>query len=171
MEPAALAGFESTQVIQEISRSLRASYIVQSAITLERQLPANATLAVTYTNSHRMHEFRSQDINAPLPGAYNPSVQDSGVFPLGRPGPVELMESSGIYNQNQLISNVSAKGQLRPHAVRLLCLQSRVRQYGWHRNFPRQPLQLRGRIRSGGHRCASSRDRRRLHQSEVGCAD
>ena len=86
-----------------------ASYIVQSAITLERQLPANATLAVTYTNSHRMHEFRSQDINAPPPGAYNPSVQDSGVFPLGRPGPVELMESSGIYNQNQLISNVSAK--------------------------------------------------------------
>jgi hypothetical protein len=72
-------------------------------------LPANTTIAVTYTNSHGMHEFRSEDINAPLPGTYNPSVQNSGVFPLGHPGPVDLMESSGIYNQNQLISNVNAK--------------------------------------------------------------
>ena len=105
----ALAGFQSTQVIQEISSSLRAPYILQSAVTLERQLPANTTLAVTYTNSHGMHEFRSEDINAPLPGTYNPSVENSGVFPLGHPGPVDLMESSGIYNQNQLISNVNAK--------------------------------------------------------------
>jgi hypothetical protein len=36
-------------------------------------------------------------------------VQNSGVFPLGHPSPVDLMESSGIYNQNQLISNVNAK--------------------------------------------------------------
>jgi hypothetical protein len=53
--------------------------------------------------------FRSQDINAPLPGTYNPNVQSSGVFPLGTPGPVQLMESSGVYNQNQLIANVNAR--------------------------------------------------------------
>lgn len=107
--PAMLAGFGSAQTVQEIDSHLRAPYILQSALTLERQLPANMTLAVTYTNSHGMHEFRSADINAPLPGTYNPSVQNSGVFPLGHPGPVDLMESSGIYNQNQLISNVNAK--------------------------------------------------------------
>jgi hypothetical protein len=107
--PALLAGFQSTQVIQEVSSSLRAPYILQSAVTLERQLPANTTLAVTYTNSHGMHELRSEDINAPLSGTYNPNVQNSGVFPLGHPGPIDLMESSGIYNQNQLISYVNAK--------------------------------------------------------------
>jgi hypothetical protein len=107
--PAALAGFQSTQVIQEISSRLRAPYILQSAATLERQLPHNTTLAVTYTNSHGMHEFRSEDINAPLPGTYVTGAANSGIFPLGRPGPVNLMESSGIYNQNQLISNVNAK--------------------------------------------------------------
>ena len=104
-----LAGFQSAQVVEEISSRMRAPYIVQSAITLERQLPAHTTLAVTYTNSHGLHLLRSQDINAPLPGTYNPAVQDSGVFPLGRPGPVFLMESAGIYNQNQLIANVNAK--------------------------------------------------------------
>ena len=106
---AMLAGSQSAQVIQEISSRLRAPYILQSAVTLERQLPANTTIAVTYTNSHGMHEFRSEDINAPLPGTYDRSVQNSGVFPLGHPGSVDLMESSGIYNQNQLISNVNAK--------------------------------------------------------------
>ena len=96
-------------MIQEISSRLRAPYILQSAVTLEQQLPRNTTLAVTYTNSHGLHVLRSEDINAPLPGTYNPSVQDSGVFPLGHPGAVDLMESSGLYNQNQLISNVNAK--------------------------------------------------------------
>src|SRR5262249_34243414 len=42
------------------------------------------------TNSHGMHLLRSAVINAPL-------------------SPVFLMESSGIYNQNQLIANVNAK--------------------------------------------------------------
>jgi hypothetical protein len=107
--PATLGGFQTTQVIQEISSRLRAPYILQSALTVERQLPHNTTLAVTYTNSHGLHEFRSEDINAPLPGTYNPGLANSGVFPLGHPGAVDLIESAGLYNQNQLISNVNAK--------------------------------------------------------------
>jgi len=107
--PAALAAFRSTQVIQEVSSRLRAPYILQSAFTVERQLPANTTVAVTYTNSHGLHILRSRDINAPLPGTYDPAVPASGVFPLGHPGAVDLMESSGLYNQNQLISNVNSK--------------------------------------------------------------
>jgi hypothetical protein len=107
--PAALAGFQSMQAVQEISSRLRAPYILQSAMTVERQLPRNTTLAVTYTNSHGLHILRSEDINAPLPGTYNPTVPNSGIYPLGHPGAVDLMESSGLYNQNQLISNVNAK--------------------------------------------------------------
>jgi Carboxypeptidase regulatory-like domain len=107
--PATLAGFQSTQVMQEVGAKVRAPYILQSAVTVERQLPGNTTMAVTYTNSHGMHLLRSEDINAPLPGTYNPAVGNSGLFPLGHAGPLELMESSGIYNQNQVISNVNAK--------------------------------------------------------------
>ncbi len=107
--PAALAGFQSVQAIQEISSQMRAPYVIQTAASLERQLPGNTTLALTYTNSHGVHLFRSEDINAPLPGTYQASVPGSGVFPLGRTGPVFLMESSGLYNQNQLIANVNSK--------------------------------------------------------------
>ena len=104
-----IAGFESIQTIQQISPTLRAPYIMQTAISVERQLPFNTTVAVTYANSHGLHMLRSEDINAPLPGTFNPLVPSSGMFPLGRPGPVFLMESFGLYNQHQLITNVNAR--------------------------------------------------------------
>ncbi len=105
----ALAGLQPTQTIQQISATLRAPYIMQTAISVERQLPFNTTIAVTYANSHGLHLLRSQDLNAPLPGTYNPAVSGSGVFPLGKRGPVFQAESSGRYKQHQLITNVNAR--------------------------------------------------------------
>lgn len=107
--PASLGVAAAPQSIEEISSSLRAPYLMQSAITVERQLPANTAIAATYTNAHGLHLFRSDDINAPLPGTFNAAVPGSGVFPLGGKGPVMLMESSGLYNQNQFIVNVNTK--------------------------------------------------------------
>ena len=107
--PSALAGFQSQQVIRQLSPSLRSPYVLQSAATLERQLPRNTTLAVTYTNSRGFRELRSEDRNAPLPGTYNPATPGGGVFPLGHPGPVFAMESSGVFRQNQLLLNVNSK--------------------------------------------------------------
>jgi len=103
-----LASSESPQAIQEVDAHLRAPYIIQSAVTIERQLPAHTTIALTYSNSHGLHELRSADINAPLPGTYT-GMPGSGVYPLRLSGPVFLMESSGLYNQNQLIANVNAR--------------------------------------------------------------
>jgi hypothetical protein len=88
-----------TQTIQEIDSHLRAPYILQSALTVERQLPKNTTVSVSYVNSHGLHEFRSEDINAPL----------KGLFPYGNTGPLLLMQSTGIYNQNQLIASVRSQ--------------------------------------------------------------
>jgi Carboxypeptidase regulatory-like domain len=95
--------------IQEMSPSLRAPCIIQSALTIERQLVRRTTLAITYTNSHALHQLRTLDVNAPLPGTFNPSVPGSGVFPLGFAAPVFQMASDGLYNQNQLILNVNSK--------------------------------------------------------------
>jgi hypothetical protein len=104
-----LTGSKAASPIQEISSTLRAPYVMQSALSVERQLPRNTTIAVTYANTHGLHVLRSQDVNAPLLGTYNPLVPGSGVYPLGNPGPVFLMESSGLYNQNQLITNVNSR--------------------------------------------------------------
>jgi hypothetical protein len=105
-----LAGLQATpQAVQEVSSHLRAPYTMQSSLSVERQLPAHTTLALTYTNSRGVHVFRSEDINAPLPGTYIRGVAGTGVFPYGQPGPIFLMESSGIYKQNQLIANVNTR--------------------------------------------------------------
>jgi hypothetical protein len=96
-----LAVFRTTQVTQPVDSNLRAPYVMQSAFTVERQLPASSTLAVTYTNSRGLHALRSLDINAPLPG--------TDVFPFGNSNPLFLMTSSGVYNQNQLAVNVNAR--------------------------------------------------------------
>ncbi|MEO7143913.1 MAG: TonB-dependent receptor, partial [Bryobacteraceae bacterium] len=105
-----LNGFQSTRsTIEEISSNLKAPTIMQSALSLERQLPLRTTLSLTYTNSHGTHMLRSQDINAPLAGTYNPSIPGSGVFPYGNTSPILLMESAGLYNQNQMIVNVNSR--------------------------------------------------------------
>jgi len=96
-------------IIQQVSPNLRAPYLLQSALSYERQLPFNTTVAVTYANGHGLHLLRSIDINAPQPGTFDPSIPNSGVFPLGHPGPVFMMESAGLYNQNQIIVNVNSK--------------------------------------------------------------
>jgi hypothetical protein len=106
--PSFLAGSVSPQSIQQIGAALRAPYIMQSAASFERQLPFNTTVAVTYANSHGLHQLRSTDINAPLPGTYDPGRPGNGVFPFGNPGPIFQMESSGLYNQHQVITNVNS---------------------------------------------------------------
>ena len=104
-----IAAFQTPQTIQQISSTIRAPYIVQSAVSVERQLPRNTTFAVTYANAHGLHLLRSQNINAPVPGTFSPLVPGSGVYPLGKPGAVLLMESSGVYNQNQLIAFLNSR--------------------------------------------------------------
>jgi hypothetical protein len=107
--PAVVSAFAGPQVIEKVSPTMRAPYLMQSAVAFERQLPAHTTVAVTFADTHGLHQFRSQDINAPLPGTCDPQVPGSGVFPLGDPNPVFLMESSGLYNQTQLITNFNSQ--------------------------------------------------------------
>jgi hypothetical protein len=105
----ALTSSRSQQSVEQLSAHLRAPYLMESAVAVERQLPAHTTVALTYVNSHGWHQYLTNDINAPLPGSYDPQVPGSGVYPLGNPNPVFLVESSGLYNQNELIANVNSK--------------------------------------------------------------
>jgi len=107
--PPALAGLQSQQLIRQVSPVFRSPYVLQSAATLERQLPKSTTLAVTYTNSRGFRQLISEDRNAPLPGTYNPATPGSSVFPLGHPGAVFATESLGVFRQNQLLVNVNSK--------------------------------------------------------------
>src|SRR4029077_5153896 len=98
--PAALAANRSVQTIQKLDAGFRSPYVMQSAVTVDRQLPRNITMAATYTNTHGLHVLRTLDIKAPF---------TTGLLPLPGQGPVFLQTGSGLFNQNQFIVNVNAK--------------------------------------------------------------
>src|SRR5262249_21707773 len=79
----ALAGLQSTYIIQQVDPHVRAPYIMQSAITVDHQLARENTISLTYTNSHGLHQLRSRDLNAPLPGTFDPAHPSSAEYPLG----------------------------------------------------------------------------------------
>jgi len=162
-----LAGFQSMQVREQVSPTLVAPTFYQSMISIERQLPRNTTMAVTFANSHGLHVLRSRDVNAPLPGTYDPAVPGSGVYPLGPVGAVFLMESSGLYNQRQLIVNVNSRANKNFSLTGVVQPEPCHEQYGWSRYISSESIQHCGGIRAGVNRCPSPHEPRWIDQHEV----
>ena len=103
-----LAGYVEQEAVRVIDSTMRAPYLAQTALSIERQFPKNITASLTYTNSRGVHMLRSRNINAPLPGTFDPMLPDSGIRPY--PGSnIYLYESSGVFRQNQVIVNVNAR--------------------------------------------------------------
>ena len=96
------------QAIYEVDSHIQAPQTFQYAATVERQLPKNTTVSVSYTNSRGVHQLRSRNINAPLPGSYNGDF-GSGVFPYGNSGQLFLYESSALFKQEQITVNVNTR--------------------------------------------------------------
>jgi len=84
-----------------ISPNLHAEYDEDANFVVERTLGKMGSVTATYLWARGLHQYISKNINAPLPGTYNPSVPTSGVRPLG-----------GTQNIYQFSSDGIAKGQL-----------------------------------------------------------
>lgn len=105
----------------QISPDLRASYVMQTAVSVERQITKNANIAVSYLNTRGLHQYLTRNINAPLPGTYDPTNPASGVRPFGDAvGNIYQYESGGTMEQNQLIVNANVK------------VGSKVSLFGWY---------------------------------------
>ncbi len=95
---AQLAEFSIPQTTRRVAPDLQAPHLRHAAISIERQMPFNVTMTATFINSRMRHALRSRNINAPLPG---------GTRPFGNVGNIFVFESSGVFNQNQLIINAN----------------------------------------------------------------
>lgn len=86
----------------ETLRSLRFMF------TVERSLPANVKLSLTYTHARSSRTMRIVNINAPLGGTFIPGVPSSGVRPLGADaGNVFEYQSNGRSVGNFLSVNIN----------------------------------------------------------------
>ncbi len=108
LSPAQLAGFRQPQNLQKVDPNLQAPQMIQTAIGVDRQLARNVTLSVNITDTRGLHVLRNVDINAPLPGTYDPRNPSSAIYPyasLYGSGVVNMYESGGMFKQLQISAN------------------------------------------------------------------
>jgi outer membrane receptor protein involved in Fe transport len=104
--PDAFGGFpaaDEPSSIVVISPAIRTPYTVQFGAGVERQIRKGTTIAVTYLGSHGSHLFRSRDVNAPLPPAYE-------IRPNAAYGQIRQIESAGRQNVHSL--QLLARGRI-----------------------------------------------------------
>lgn len=104
-----LAGSATFPTIYQIAPGFQSPYVIQGAMGLERQVNRNIKASVTYITSHGVHQLLTRNINAPLPGTFDPSNPSSGIRPYGDVGNIYQYEPAGLYNENQLIANFNVR--------------------------------------------------------------
>ena len=166
---ATLQGFSKTQTVHTISSALQAPYVIQSALGVERQLPGHTTLAVNLINTHGLHELLSRNINAPLPGTYT-GIPGSGIYPYGNAGPIQEIESAGLYNQTQMTVNVNSQVNARLSLFGFYSLNYAKSNTDGVGSSPANQYDLAQRVWTGLHRCSEPRRIRRFDHFEVGRA-
>jgi hypothetical protein len=107
---AELTAFQVRQTVRQLAPDIRAPYTMQTALSVEKQLPYRVTLSVSYIAARTLHALRSRNVNAPLLDAAGRPFRDASgnlVRPQPGLGNVFQFESSGVFNQNQLVVNVN----------------------------------------------------------------
>lgn len=79
-----------------VSPHLRTEYDEDAGVAVERDLGKKGNLSLTYVWAHGAHQYLSENINAPLPGTYNPANAASGVRPMGGTQNIYEFVSEGI---------------------------------------------------------------------------
>jgi hypothetical protein len=102
------ASSTTAPTLYQPNSNLRTPYTMQTGLTLERQLTKVANLSVTYLASRGVHQFFTENINAPICSA-SPCVPATSPHPLGNPDNVYQYQSEGVFKQRQLIVNSSVR--------------------------------------------------------------
>ncbi len=106
------ASAASLPTVYRIAPDFSSPYDMDTAVSVERQLLPSTTVSLTFLNSRGIHQLLTNDINAPLPGTFNPASPVSGLRPLGNPaGNIYEYQSAGIYRETQLIANVRVRAK------------------------------------------------------------
>ncbi len=107
-DPNSLPAGTTSPTIYRANPNLKVPSIMQTGVSVERQLTKNANLAVTYLTSRGVHQFFTENINAPECTSF-PCDASAAPRPLGGSGNIYQYQSEGIFKQNQIIVNSSIR--------------------------------------------------------------
>ena len=105
-----------TPTVYQISPDFHAPYMLQTAVSVERQVTKSLQLSVTYMNSRGFDQLLLNNVNSPvLPGTFTPTsptpcsatvtTNCGGMYPNGITENIYQYQSDGNYKQNQVIFN------------------------------------------------------------------
>jgi hypothetical protein len=92
----------SAPSIYRLSPNLKTELAWIGNFSVERIIGKYGRIGVTYVTIRGVHQYDSQNVNAPLPGTYNPLVPSSGVRPFGGSQNIYEFDSNGIEKQQGL---------------------------------------------------------------------
>jgi len=104
------ANSTAAPTIYQISPNMQAAVNMQSALGIEHQFGKALVLSATYINSHGVHQYLSNNVNAYLPGTYDVTT-GTGTRPNGMNQNIYQYQSGGTYNQNQLMVNYTVRAK------------------------------------------------------------
>lgn len=103
-----LDAFAQPQIRRVISDDLATWRSLRLMFTVERLLPANLKLSLTYMHTRTDRTQRVVNINAPLGGTFIPGLPNSGVRPLGaEAGNVLEYQATGRFVGNNFFVNIN----------------------------------------------------------------
>ena len=103
--PSTLPAIEPT--IYRVNPALRSSYSQTGSVTVDRTIGKLGLVSATYVQSHGTHGYLSQDVNAPLPGTFDPARANSGVRPLGTAQNIYQYNSDSNENDEAFFANAN----------------------------------------------------------------
>lgn len=152
---------QTTNTFSQTDPRFKAPFNLQMGVALERQIKKSATASVTYLHTRGSHQLMTRNINAPLPGTFDPANPDSGIRPLGPGFNIYQLQSEGVFRQHQIITSLNwrtdsrfsltfkhtlnfARGNVEP------ILGFPVNQYDPSADYGRTALDVRHRLSLGG---------------------
>jgi hypothetical protein len=104
-----LAAQAGAPTIYAVSPRFHAPYYLGETVGVDRRLGRLGTASVTYLDNRGAHTQLTENVNAPLPGTYNPANPASGVRPNGSNENIYQFVSEGVYRSNRLTTNVTMR--------------------------------------------------------------
>ncbi|HZD48189.1 MAG TPA: carboxypeptidase regulatory-like domain-containing protein [Silvibacterium sp.] len=103
--PTNMLGPATLPTIYRISPTLHAPITVQESVGLDKEFFKHLTLSVDYTYYRGVDQLITRNINAPLPGTYNPTDPTSGIRPLGTLQNIYEYDSLATTKRQRIFTN------------------------------------------------------------------
>jgi hypothetical protein len=99
--------------IYQIAPNLHAPMLMQTAVSVERQVTKIVNVSLSYLNSRGYDQLLTNNINSPFVLQNNVqvpmSVANGGAYPNGIPEAIYQYQSTGIFRQNQFVANTTIR--------------------------------------------------------------